>query len=331
MTIDEYDILENSIKSEGCRDALMLWGEILVDGHNRYEICQRYGIGFKTAQKCFNNVQEAKEWIIFNQFGRRNLNNYQRAELALKLEDIYSQKAKDRMLSGKEIDPMQISAQGTTRDVLSKIAGVSHDTIDKVKKIEAKATDEIKQYLRIGDLSINEVHQQINGKIIMSKCFTGDNEWFTPAEYVEKSRNVMGSIDIDPASSDAAQQIVKAKQYYTVNDNGLDKNWIGNIFLNPPYSCTKIKAFTDKIIEEYKAGHIKQAIVLTNNNTDTTWFHKLAQISTVMCFTKGRIKFYNGEEISDPMYGQVFFYIGNDSAKFKEYFSEVGLIMQDAS
>jgi len=65
----------------------------------------------------------AVEWIIRNQFGRRNLSAYQRAELALKLEPIIAAKAKDRMLAGKS-DPVQKSSQGKTRESLASVAGV---------------------------------------------------------------------------------------------------------------------------------------------------------------------------------------------------------------
>lgn len=73
LTDDEYDGLRDSILSEGCRDALVLWGNTLIDGHNRYEICEKHGIPFKTIQKDFDSRDAVIEWIILNQFGRRNL------------------------------------------------------------------------------------------------------------------------------------------------------------------------------------------------------------------------------------------------------------------
>lgn len=130
---DEYQSLESSIINDGCRDAIVLWNSIIVDGHHRYEICTKYNIDFNTIQKDFKNEDDAKEWVINNQLARRNVSNYDRSRLALKLEEIHKKEAKIRMLSGKKLDPTQISAGGETRDKIAKKAGVSHDTIAKVK------------------------------------------------------------------------------------------------------------------------------------------------------------------------------------------------------
>ena len=98
--------------------------------------------------------------------------------------------------------------------------------------------------------------------------------------------------------------------------------------LNPPFSGKEIQAFTDKFIEEFNSGNIKQGIILTNSDTDTGWFHKLMEITKVVCFTKGRVKFYNKEKIGAPPNGHVFFFFGEIEEKFLKYFSSVGLIMK---
>ena len=100
---------------------------------------------------------------------------------------------------------------------------------------------------------------------------SGDNEWYTPAEYIEAAREVMGSIDLDPASNEYANKTVKASTYYTEETNGLDKEWFGNIWMNPPYSTALIKEFAEKLSN----STFKQAIVLVNNATDTAWFKLL--------------------------------------------------------
>lgn len=73
LTDEEYEQLKTNIIAEGCRDALVVWNEIMLDGHNRYEICAKYNISFDTIIKNFNNKDEAIDWIINNQLGRRNL------------------------------------------------------------------------------------------------------------------------------------------------------------------------------------------------------------------------------------------------------------------
>lgn len=161
LTAEEYKGLEESIVREGCRDPLVLWGDTLIDGHNRWEICAKHGgIPFQTVQRDFENREAAIRWIIMNQFGRRNLPVYERARLALRLKPILAEQANERMLSGKA-DPVQNSAQGRTRDDLARAAGVSHDTIHKVETIEAKADDQLKADILAGKTSINQAYQQV--------------------------------------------------------------------------------------------------------------------------------------------------------------------------
>lgn len=156
LTAEEYDGLRDSILKDGCRDALVLWGDILIDGHNRYEICTKHDIPFSTIKMDFDNRDDVITWIITNQFSRRNLPMYERARLALRLKPVIAERAKERMTN-----PVQNSAQGRTRDELAKAAGVSHDTIAKVEKIEAKASPQVKAQLRSGEMSINQAYKDI--------------------------------------------------------------------------------------------------------------------------------------------------------------------------
>ena len=160
----------------------------------------------------------------------------------------------------------------------------------------------------------------------MAKKWTGDQEWYTPAKYIEAARRVMGSIDTDPASNAFAQETVKAKSFYTKEDDGLKKIWRGNIFLNPPYSQPAIKFFVDKLLKELTFR--QEAILLTNNNTDTRTFHSAALLADAVCFTKGRIHFLKKDgSHPSPTNGHVFFYFGNNMQGFIEEFSSFGIIM----
>lgn len=165
LTKEEYEGLEQSIITEGCRDALVLWNDVLVDGHNRYEICMAHGVNFKTVQKEFADRNDALAWIIKNQFGRRNLPAYERARLALRLKPVIAEKAKENILATQ--NNMSASAfqksekQVNTAKELAKAAGVSHDTIAKVEKIERQAAPEVKEQLRKGELSINQAYQTV--------------------------------------------------------------------------------------------------------------------------------------------------------------------------
>lgn len=161
LTAEEYAGLEKSILEEGCRDALVLWGNVLIDGHNRYEICMKHDIPFETVKKEFNDKDAAIRWIILNQFGRRNLPAHERARLALRLKPMIAKKAKEKQ--GQRNDILEkypeCSARVNTREEIAKLAGVSDNTIQKVEHIEEKAPNPIIEASRKGEISVNSAYQ----------------------------------------------------------------------------------------------------------------------------------------------------------------------------
>lgn len=157
--------------------------------------------------------------------------------------------------------------------------------------------------------------------------YTGENEWYTPRLYIEAAREAMGAIDLDPASSERAQVVVKASEFFTVEQNGLSQVWHGRVWMNPPYSQPLISHFVEKLISEASAGRVEQAIVLTHNSADTLWFHRLEEIAAKLCFTRGRIAFVDpaGDRCA-PTQGQTFFYLGDRTSEFSSVFSAYGFI-----
>lgn len=157
---------------------------------------------------------------------------------------------------------------------------------------------------------------------------TGENEWYTPKRYVDLARSVLGAIDLDPASSPVAQRTVEAAEYFTVEDDGLAKEWHGRVWLNPPYAQPAIAHFVEKMVAEVSAGRVTEAVMLTHNYTDTAWFHLAASIASAICFTRGRIGFQSPSgETAAPTQGQAFFYYGSSPTKFADVFREVGLVV----
>jgi phage N-6-adenine-methyltransferase len=157
---------------------------------------------------------------------------------------------------------------------------------------------------------------------------SGENEWYTPKLYIEMARDVLGDIDLDPASSDHAQKTVKAGRFFSKDDSGLDKKWVGRVWLNPPYERNLMAQFVEKLVEEVRDNNVKSAIMLTHNYTDTAWFHTAAEAASAICFTRGRIKFEDTSGArAAPVQGQVFFYFGRDVEMFTMAFSEIGLVM----
>jgi ParB family chromosome partitioning protein len=168
----------------------------------------------------------------------------------------------------------------------------------------------------------------INGKKSRINQNSGNNEWYTPSYIIEAARNTMGSIDLDPASSAIANQIVMAKRYYNKEDNGLIQPWYGNIWLNPPYSRSLISQFSSAVTN--KRRDFNQAIVLVNNATETLWFDNLTKNCCAMCFLDHRIKFTdaNGRPGGSSMQGQIIIYFGTDIQKFKDNFSSFGHVWE---
>ena len=157
---------------------------------------------------------------------------------------------------------------------------------------------------------------------------SGQNEWYTPAEYIEAARRVMNDgIDLDPATSEEANEIVQAARIFTAENDGLKQDWSGRIWLNPPYAQPLIDQFATKLIEHIDEEEIEAAIVLVNNATETQWFQKMAARADAICFKSGRIKFWGpGREEGSPLQGQAFLYFGGEIDNFVSEFRAFGFV-----
>jgi phage N-6-adenine-methyltransferase len=152
-------------------------------------------------------------------------------------------------------------------------------------------------------------------------------EWYTPPTYIDAAREVMGGFDIDPASNDTAQAIIQAETYYTEETNGLDKEWRGRLWLNPPWG-DECRKFVAKAVSEFEAGNVTEAILLLNSNSnETSWFAPLWDHT--LCFTKGRINFYAPSgEASGSTHGSCFVYLGENIQGFAEVFKQFGAVVR---
>lgn len=150
------------------------------------------------------------------------------------------------------------------------------------------------------------------------------DSWYTPSTYVEAARTVMGGIDLDPFSSEHANETVRATRILTEERSAYANAWRKDkrkypqgvrVWMNPPYSSGLITRAVDLFLENLSAGHIEQAVVLVNNATDTQWFRALREYSAAVCFTHHRISFESpdGKRISGNTRGQTFFYFGSES------------------
>ena len=155
----------------------------------------------------------------------------------------------------------------------------------------------------------------------------------TPARVISLVRSVLGTIDVDPATSPGAQKTVQATRFYTKADNGLSKEWHGTVFCNPPYSSGPdgVEGFTEKLLTEYQAKRTTAAIYLVNNSTDASWFQSLLVLGMPVCLTRGRLPFVDcrGKEFPARR-GQAIFYIGRKPKTFQGAFESLGAIVYAA-
>jgi ParB family chromosome partitioning protein len=349
---EELAQLEANILQDGCRDPLVTWQGILIDGHNRFAICSKHGLGFETVEREFADRQAAELWMIGNQMGRRNLENIDKVPLLERKREILACQAKERMESGRnQHSPVENLPQASdkTRDAVAAEIGVSGKTYDALRKVSNEGTDELKQAVRdkkfgastaaeisqlpaetqreIASLPTRkEIVEEVKKHVHVAQN-SGENEWYTPPQFIESARVVMGSIDTDPASNPIANATVKATRFFTKGEDGLQQKWEGNVWMNPPYAQPLMSQFAEAISEKFESGEIEQAIILVNNATETQWFQRMASVASAVCFPKSRVKFLdpNGKP-GAPLQGQAIIYMGDSKRVFRDEFRKYGAI-----
>lgn len=180
LTPEEYAALERSLLAEGCRDALVLWGDLLVDGHNRYAICRQHGLPFQTVQsKRFKDIEDVHLWMIDQHLGRRSVSDFQRGVLALRQREIVAaRRARFLEASAQPAQPGAADAPAPqsaaaedlpwegessypepaplkSREDLARAARLSSSQVAMIEKIHQQAEPELVAALKSGAISIN--------------------------------------------------------------------------------------------------------------------------------------------------------------------------------
>lgn len=318
----DFKELVADIAAQGLLNAIITYEGKILDGRNRYLACREAGV--EPAYEDYDG-DDPLAYVVAQNLHRRHLTPSQRAMVVAGLADF---------TWGGNRSKAQICAL-KSRDEDADQLGVSPRSVDHASKVLRKGSPELIAAVKAGEVAVSKAAEIADLPIekqakYFRTAFAANDEWYTPAEYIALAREVMGCIDLDPATNELAQETVQAETFFVANDDGLAQPWSGRVWLNPPYSKGLMGQFVDKLCEEYLAGEVSEAIVLTNNFTDARWFHVLAATSTCLCLTRGRIQFYNktGQGRS-PTNGHVFFYFGKNPSEFCRLFEPKGIILKD--
>jgi DNA modification methylase len=226
----EYESLKNSISNKGLHLPIIInQNNVILDGHNRYKICQELGIEPKFEVKRFDDPLQEKEFVIEINLKRRHLNNFQIAELEYKMEEIYKERAKLRSFSNlknvnKEInlstppnDAIEIKEEtGKVSEIIAKKTGLSPRTCERAKKIIEEGSEEVKEKLRSNKTTISKEYDKIQRdrkrQELLSQLniqsqnnknqFKNDNCKLIYGDFIEKSQKEVTDSSVDLVLTD---------------------------------------------------------------------------------------------------------------------------------
>lgn len=312
MTDDEINALAADIRENGLFEKIVLYDGKILDGRNRYMACLRAGVTPEFEQY---QGDAPLQYVISLNLHRRHLNESQRAVIAERLANM--------PLGGATYRSANLPTENNISQAeAAEMLNVSDRTIRTIKAIKETRPELIEQIVA-GELTANKAYKLTKPHVAHN---SGENEWYTPPEYIEAARLVLGGkIDLDPASSELANKIVQAETFYTKEKSGLDEHWEGAVWMNPPYASDLIKQFCLKFAYHVDCGHIKRGIVLVNNATETAWFRQLITSARAVLFTSERVRFLDPlGNPGAPLQGQALIYFGDNPREFLFEFKRFG-------
>ncbi len=363
MSDEELAELAADIRAHGLLEPIVLLGGLVLDGRNRLRACEAAGVEPSFIE--WDGSGDPAVWVISKNLKRRHLDTSQRARIAPKLLEYYAAAAKERHregsrvggVGGKVIANLQEPSEPTSHErtanaAVAAVLNVSPRSVAHAVTVTEDGVPELVAAVDRGVLAVSaaaeatqfepeeqrrvvelveagasgaEAIREIKRPHVANN--SGDNEWYTPPEFIEAARLVMGSIDLDPASSEVANRTVGAERIYTAADDGLKLVWEGRVWMNPPYEKGLIDRFAEKLRAEVAAGNVKEAVILVNNATDTRWFATLCEVASMICFPTGRIRFHKPDgERGAPLQGQAVIYIGGHHEGFARAFASFGMV-----
>ena len=345
LSAEEYAELKEDIRQRGVMVPIEYDenGNVL-DGHHRLKICAELGItDFPKVIRAGMTEEEKRTHARKLNLARRHLNREQKQDLIREQLRETPEKSDRQIASRLGVDHKTVSAKREELESIGEIPQCNRQTSDgrtypaERKPVEpvryGEPDDDEPEYYTPQNIPDSKPEEADNEKFIEPEPEhkphvsnnSGNNEWYTPERYIELARDVLGEIDLDPASCAFANETVRAARYFSEENDGLCQEWRGRVWMNPPYSADLVGKFTRKFVDEYDAGRISEGIVLVNNATETAWFAYMTDAASAVVFTRGRIRYVSPERDSlAPLQGQAFIYFGNNTERFINVFSAVG-------
>lgn len=371
LTDDEYQILKLDIAERGVAIPIELDedGNIL-DGHHRVRAWRELKDGGNDLPDYPRVIRAGMDDVQKRNYVRA-INVIRRQLTKEKRKELWAEMRKDGMTYQAIADVTGVSDITVRRAVKTNVGTVKLVTEDKTstnnaeiqpssvvgkdgkkypakkKKQKKKSTkppqaplvsvftgsDEGEKKAKVKAKKVAETGKKGASQPVQVTIFSSESkEYYTPLEYIEAAREVMEKIDLDPASCEAAQERIVATACYTVEDDGLSKDWVGKIWLNPPYGKTGARSNQDiwaqYLISEYEKGNVEEAILLVRAALGYNWFENLWYDWTV-CFVRERISFIKSDGSNDgkSKQGTVFLYLGPKDEKFRDVFGKFGRVI----
>ena len=356
--------LADDIRKHGLIEPIVMLDGKVLDGRNRLSACSIAGVSPRFVQ--WEGAGDPVDWVLSVNLRRRHLDTSQRAMVAARTLDYHRARAKERQqaaggdrksLSANLREPIQSNSdQRKAAEEAARTVNVSPRTVEHAAKVIEAGVPELVKAVEKGEIAVSaaaeaselpaEAQRRVVALVETGEAKTGaeavrevkrphvanntgDNEWYTPPEFIAAARTVMGGIDLDPASSEIANETVGAFRIFTAADDGLVQAWGGRVWMNPPYEKGLVDKFAEKLRDEVRAGRVKQAVVLVNNATDTRWFATLCEVASMLCFPTGRIRFLKPDgERGAPLQGQAVLYIGDQREPFAGVFARFGTVAE---
>lgn len=346
----DFEALKQDIGEHGQHEPIWLHQDgSIIDGRNRHRACIELGI--EPQFRTWDGGDSLVSFVVSLNLHRRHLSESQRAMVAAKLATM--QHGGDR----KSDQDANLHLDRVSRTEAADLLQVSPRSVANARVVYTDGAPELVAAVERGDVAVSaaaevatlpaewqdvivsngdvteaardmrqghrdKVEERVRPHVANN---SGNNEWYTPLEFIEAARNVMGGIDLDPASSEAANEVVQATAYYTAEDDGLSLPWAGRVWLNPPYADDLIGKFANKLVAHFECVDVTEAIVLVNNATETRWFRQLISVASAVVFPGSRVRFWRPDgKTSGPLQGQAVIYLGEQPETFKSVFGLMG-------